>query len=243
MNQAEEHPSEQGRELATFGRTDAQEQEESASNQWESLEFQSMSPPRSLWVVLLGAVGLVLAGFIAYLAIIQRPTVRSGTVESIEQGTLQISRGQGQLWEPAEEGQTIPQGVTVRSTKDTWATIGLPDQSLMRVEASGVWKMVDVVEKGNHLRITIGQKAGKASFVSPPPHRSGVSQFSIQVPGATTELLGVGTFITTSDERTRVQILQGNCTLKLDGTTTKVSAGETATIDPTSGNITITESN
>ncbi|MGM0400758.1 MAG: hypothetical protein ACQEQT_05590 [Chloroflexota bacterium] len=240
MKQAEDRPSEKGRELATSAHN-VQERERRAAIQWEPLEFQGETTRRSLWGIFLGVVGLLLLGLIIYLAIAQKPTTRSGTIESIQQGVLQISRDQGDSWQPTEEGQTIPQGISIRSTTGTWATITLPDESLMRIEASGMWKMPELVGKGNRLRITIEQRAGRASFVSPPPRKTGPSRFQIQVAGTTGELVGVATVITANDEYTHIRVLQGYCTLGPTDDPIEVVAGETATIDPDS-NIIVTES-
>ncbi len=241
MTRAKDHPSEKGRELTTF--KDIQEQEKLAPIQWEPLEFQGESTHRrSLWITLLGVVGLLLVGLTAYLAIAQKPTPRSGTVESIQQGTLQVFRDQDESWQLAKEGQTIPQGTSIRSTAATWATIALPNQSMIRLEAPGMWKLVELVGKGNRLRVTIEQEAGRASFISPPPRKLDPSRFQIRVAGSTAELVGVGTFITDSDGRTRIRILQGHCTLGPTHRPTKIMAGDTATIDPDSGTIIVTGS-
>ncbi|MFP3896785.1 MAG: hypothetical protein ACLFV5_08130 [Anaerolineales bacterium] len=241
MKQAEDRPSEKGRELATFA-YNAQGQKRPAAIHWEPLEFQDEPTRRPLWTILLGVVGLLLTGLIAYLAIAQKPTPRSGMIESIQQGSLQISRGQDESWQSAEEGGTIHQGSSIRSMTDTWATIALPDQSLMRIEAPGMWEVMELVGKGNHLRITIKQKAGRASFISPPPRKINPSRFQIQVANISADLVGVGTFITDSDGRSRIHILQGHCTLGPMDSPTRIVSGQTAIIDPDNGSIAVTES-
>jgi ferric-dicitrate binding protein FerR (iron transport regulator) len=210
----------------------AQSEQAPTVGQWEALGGGGKSAWRILWIALLVIIGLVLVGLVAYLAATRAPTVRTGTVQSIEQGALQIAHREGGSWRPLGEGQTIPQGARIRSTTATWATIAFPDQSLMRIEAPGVWKVAELVGKGRRLQITVEQKGGRASFVSPPPRSFDRSSFQIEVAGVTAELLGVATFVTTRDQGTQVRVLQGRCTLRSSGGPTKVVAGERATIDP-----------
>ncbi|MEA3408220.1 MAG: hypothetical protein U9R48_09105 [Chloroflexota bacterium] len=217
-----------------------QERHAPESLRWKALR-SSRSRQRILWIPVLSIIGLALAGFVLYVAVTQAPVARAGMIKSIEQGTLQISYENAASWQPVEEGQTVPQGARIRGTKATWATIALPDHSLMRIEAPGVWQVVEAMGKDNRLRITIAQEEGRASFVSPPPRTSGYSRFQVQVGGVTAELVGVGTFVTGNDQRTRVQILQGHCTLWSNDRPTELAAGEMATINP-GGSITVIES-
>jgi ferric-dicitrate binding protein FerR (iron transport regulator) len=230
-----------GRELVTSIHENVQEESRPTFGQWETLGSGSRSAWRILWIALLVTTGLLLASLVVYLAATRAPIIRTGTVESIKQGALQIAHEEEGSWHPLEEGQTIPQGARIRSTTATWATIAFPVQSLMRIEAPGGWKMAELVGKGRRLRITIEQKEGRASFVSPPPRSFDRSRFQIQVAGVTAELLGVGTFITAKDQATQVRVLQGYCTLRSSGSATKMVAGEMATIDP-DGTITVTRS-
>lgn len=209
-------------------------QEQTSASHWQPLAPLTQSKLKRVWVWALGAMVLLLIVLSAYLLSRYRLAPCMGVVTGIERGGIGVQDDVGAPRDVAREGRLIRQGALLRSSPGTVVILYLCGETRVRIESQGEWRVEELLRSpnGRLSRITIRQKLGRTSFISPAPRRGTNAQVRIELPGARADLLGVGVFTTFDDGLTRVDVLQGECTLSARTERVVLTGGESVIVDP-----------
>ncbi|HHX66292.1 MAG TPA: hypothetical protein GX702_15555 [Chloroflexi bacterium] len=212
----------------------------SPPGRWQPL---SSRPPRTQrryrWLI--RAMALLLSLLALALAFWRIPWSTHGSLVDVQHGEVEVRLDSSGSWKPLAQGDTIRQGTTLRAAPDTLATLALFDRGLMRIESGGEWT-VNTLQRsrdGHISRIHLYQHHGQASYSAAMAGDGVRAVCQIDVPGATLDLVGVA-IVTTSEEHTRMQVLQGRALITSPDEYIVATTGQTTLIRP-AGPITILE--
>jgi hypothetical protein len=205
---------------------------ETAPSRWQPLAQKAPRRRKRRWlglVIALGLLGLVAAA----LAFWRLPWPMHASLLTVDQGRVEIRDQATAPWQLTGQGETIGRGASLRSAPDTLATITLFDRGLMRIESSGEWTINTLQRsRGGHIsRILVAQHDGRASYSAAMAGEGVSAVFQLEVPGATLDIVGVA-IVTTRDNASEAQILQGRALIISPDEYAVVTSGQTALIQP-----------
>jgi hypothetical protein len=208
-----------------------------ATQRWQPLPreggWRVLLARQGWWVVVALALIVVVVGM-AYYFTQSQALPRTGTVTSIERGSLQLQGAERAPWVNAKEGQVVGQGSRLRSGPDTVATLVFFDHSVLRIEAAGEWaiKRVEGDRAERSTTVLVRQIEGRASLVAAPPQRGREHQLRVEVSEARVDLVGAATFATLASEVTQMTLLQGRATIFGLDEVAEARAGQVVILDP-----------
>jgi hypothetical protein len=194
---------------------------------WQALRRRRPRLPQiGAWLIV--ALAIVVLGVSASVLLRHRLFACSATVEQIERPGLKVEVDGLTTYQPVAEGYMLYEGSVLVAEPGTVAHISLCDESLLRIESAGRWRLIELrrSRNGQLSRVVLEQIVGQASVVSSPAHRGRRAQTIVHLPEGRVELRGVATLRTTDSGETEVEVLQGRCVVLNGAKRRELVAGE-----------------